>query len=299
MQIKTFEELKRLYHKSDKKLHEFIQENEANSLDITIENFRKSVKFTLDAMKEAIKNGLNSKEITNGKMGGFDCNKQLEYYKLHPSIFGKTFENIVCYALATSEENARMGKIAACPTAGACGIVPAVLISMFEKYNTDIEKQIDCLIIAGVVGQIISNKVKPAGAIAGCQAECGTASAMAAGAMAYLLTDDIEIVFNAVALSLKNILGLTCDPVRGFVEVPCIKRNPFLALHAVLSVEIAMSGIKSVIPVDEVVDAMEQTGVLMAASLKESSQAGLAKTKTAIIMEKACFTKKYYSELKD
>lgn len=299
MTIKTFEELKNICLKKNIEIFEAAQNEEALISAISVDEFRNKVYETLCAMKEAIKNGLNSKELTNGKMGGFDCSKQIEYYKSYPSVFGRLFEKMMCYALATSEENARMGKIAACPTAGACGIVPAVLISTFEEYNIEKEIQINSLIVAGITGKIIANKVRPAGATAGCQAECGTASAMAASAMAYLFGCDIDIIINSAALALKNILGLTCDPVRGFVEVPCIKRNPFLAIHAATAVEMAKAGIKSVIPADDVVDAMEQTGALMSNMLKESSLAGLAKTKTAIIMEKAVFTKKYYSELKD
>ena len=299
MTIKTFEELKKSCTKNNLKIYEIAQIEESEVFDITVEEFRFKVEKTIQAMKEAIKNGLNSTALTNGKMGGFDCAKQLEYYKHHHSIFNKLFEKIICYALATSEENARMGRIAACPTAGACGIVPSCLISIFEEYDIDKEKQINSLITAGMIGKIISSKVAMAGAVAGCQAECGTASAMAASAAAYLFDSDIDTIINAAALSLKNILGLTCDPVRGFVEVPCIKRNPFLAVHALVAFEMAQAGIISIIPADEVVDAMEQTGALMSSALKESSQAGLAKTKTAIIMEKACFTKKYYSEFKD
>lgn len=299
MQVKTFEELKKRCVSENKEIYEIAQIQEAKISNISVEEFRNIIDKTLDAMKNAIKNGLENTSITNGKMAGKDTKTQLEFYKNNPSVFGKLFEKMICYALATSEENARMGKIAACPTAGACGIVPAVLVSLFEEKNIDKEKQINSLITAGIIGQIISFKVKPAGATAGCQAECGTASAMASGAMAYLLGFDVDVILNSVALSLKNILGLTCDPVMGFVEVPCIKRNPFMALHAATAVEIAASGIKSVIPTDEVVDAMEQTGALMATSLKESSMAGLAKTKTAVMMSKSKFTKKYYSEFKD
>lgn len=299
MQIETFEKLKEICLEEKKEIFEIVQENEIKNLDISLADFRKKTLDTIECMQEAIKEGLNSKTLTNGKMGGFDCYKQLEYYKKQPSLFGKMFEKIICYALATSEENARMGRIAACPTAGACGIVPSVLISSFEEFEIDKEKQINSLIIAGTIGQIISYKVSTAGAIAGCQAECGTASAMAAGALTYLLNGDTDKILNAAALALKNILGLTCDPVRGFVEVPCIKRNPFLAIHAVVAVEMAMAGIVSIIPIDDVVDAMEQTGALMAPGLRESSQAGLAKTKTAIMMDKACFTKKYYSSFKN
>ncbi len=299
MDIKTFQQLKETINKTNKTIDAIALELEQNSSALSIEELKKIIKNTLIAMKEAIKTGLETKSETNGKMGGFDCAKQVEFYKKHPSVFGKLFEKIICYALATSEQNARMGRIAACPTAGACGIVPSVLISAFEEFQIDEEKQINSLLVAGLIGKIIAYKVKPAGATAGCQAECGTASAMAAGAMAYMLDCNIDQILNATALAIKNILGLTCDPVRGFVEVPCIKRNPFLAIHAIVAVELASAKIESVIPVDEVIDAMEQTGALMSADLKENSKAGLAKTKTAIIMEKSCFTKKYYSELND
>lgn len=296
MQIKTFEELKKACFEKKLEIFEIAQMIETDMHQISTDEFRKIILNTLNAMKEAIKTGLQTSTITNGKMGGLDCKRQLDFYKENPSVFGKFFEKIITYALATSEENARMGKIVACPTAGACGIVPAVLVSTFEMLNVDIERQINSLIVAGLIGKIIAYKVKPAGAVAGCQAECGTAGAMAAGAMAYLFDCDIDGIFNAVALSLKNVLGLTCDPVRGFVEVPCIKRNPFIAIHAASACEMARAGINSVIPLDDVVDAMEQTGAMMNENLKENSQAGLAKTKTAIMMDKACFTKKYYSE---
>ncbi len=299
MDIKTFQELKQTIKQTNKSIVQIAFELEENSSNLNKNELKKIAKKTLKAMKEAIYTGLSAKSETNGKMGGFDCNKQVEFYKNHPSVFGRLFEKIICYALATSEENARMGRIVACPTAGACGIVPSILISCFEEFDIDKEKQINSLLVAGLIGKIIAYKVKPAGATAGCQAECGTASAMAAGAMAYLFDYDIDIIINAAALAIKNILGLTCDPVRGFVEVPCIKRNPFLAIHAAVALELASAKIESVIPADEVIDAMEQTGALMSADLKENSKAGLAKTKTAIIMDKSCFTKKYYSELND
>ena len=137
-----------------------------------------------------------------------------------------------------------------------------------------------------MVGLIISNKVQLAGAVAGCQAECGVASAMAAAALAQMLGGNVPAVINAAALALKNILGLTCDPVCGLVEVPCVKRNVFLAIHAVTAVELALSGIESKIPLDEIVDTLKITGQLMSPMLKETSLGGLAKTKTAQNLEK-------------
>ena len=153
------------------------------------------------------------------------------------------------------------------------------------------EDQINALITAGEVGRIISNKVALAGAVAGCQAECGVASAMSAAALTQMLGGSVDEILNAMALAMKNLLGLTCDPVCGLVEIPCVKRNPFLAIHAVTASELALAGIKSKIPPDEVIDALEQTGKLMSPLLKESSQGGLAKTKTALELEKKFFKK--------
>ena len=287
MNINTFIELKEICDKENKKIYEIAQENEALKNDMSIIELRNLVKANIVAMKEAIRTGLNSTEKSYSGMSGGDCQKLQNKYKEKPSLLGIIFEKITTYALATSEENARMGKIVACPTAGSCGIVPSVLVSVSEEINATEEEQINALITAGEIGRIISNKVQLAGAVAGCQAECGVASAMAAGALAQLKGESTDIILSAVALAMKNLLGLTCDPVCGLVEVPCIKRNPFLGVHAVTAYEIASAGITSLIPLDEVIDTLEQTGQLMSPSLKESSQAGLAKTKTGIRLEKA------------
>ena len=233
-------------------------------------------------MKEAIFSGLNSKELSQSGMCGDDCSKVCARYSKERSMLGPLFEKITEYSLATSEENIRMGTIVACPTAGSCGIVPAALISVAREYNISEHEQLNALITAGEIGRIISIKVALAGAVAGCQAECGVASAMAAAAVCQMREGNISQVLNASALALKNLLGLTCDPVAGLVEVPCVKRNPFLAVHAITAAELALCGVESKIPFDEVVDAMAQTGALMSPMLKESSQAGLATTKTGL-----------------
>lgn len=284
--INTFAELLSYCTRTGKNIWQTAQEREAEQNDLTIEDFRNIAKKNLTAMKEAVQNGLKSQEMSMSGMCGNDCSKLLERYKNEHSLLGKTFERITTYALATSEENIRMGKIVACPTAGSCGIVPSVIIGVSDELNIDEESQINALITAGEVGRIISNKVALAGAVAGCQAECGVASAMSAAALTQLRGGSIEEILNAMALAMKNLLGLTCDPVCGLVEVPCVKRNPFLAIHAVTASELGLSGITSKIPPDEVIDALEQTGKLMSPTLKESSQAGLAKTKTAIELEK-------------
>ena len=160
------------------------------------------------------------------------------------------------------------------------------MVAYAEDNNIKEGEQINALITAGEVGRLVSNKMALAGAVGGCQAECGVASAMAAAALTQMRGGNVSQIINSVALALKNILGLTCDPVCGLVEIPCVKRNPFLAIHAVTASDLAMANITSVIPIDEIVDAMEQTGQLMSPLLKESSQGGLAKTKTAVMLEK-------------
>ena len=167
-------------------------------------------------------------------------------------------------------------------------LIPFINRAVAENAITE-DEQINALITAGGVGAIISNKVQLAGAVAGCQAECGVAAAMCAGALAQMLGGSISEIINAVALAMKNLLGLTCDPVCGLVEVPCVKRNPILAIHAVTSTELALAGIESKIPLDEVIDAVRQTGQLMSPMLKESSLAGLATTKTALKLKEKIF----------
>ena len=287
--ISTFKELREVCEKTSKLIWEVIQAQEAEFAEVPPEEIRRLVKRSLDAMKESIQSGLKSKEMSISGMCGDDCDRLQKRFNSQSSLFGKTFEKITTYALAVIEENLRMGKIAACPTAGSCAIVPSVLIGVSEDLNVSEDEQINALITAGAIGRIVSNKVALAGAVAGCQAECGVASAMSAGALTQLRGGNVDEILNAVALALKNLLGLTCDPVCGLVEIPCVKRNPFLAVHAVTASELALAGIKSKIPLDEVVDALEQTGNLMSPMLKESSQAGLATTKTALELKERLF----------
>lgn len=289
--ITTFGELLLVCGQKKRLIYELFQEKEAFLHDISVEQVREKVKKSLDAMKEAIKIGLKSNEKSISNQCGDDCEKLQNRFVSNPSLFGKLFEKITTYSLATIEENLRMGKIVACPTAGSCAIVPSVLVAISEQLNVSEQEQINALITAGAIGSIVENKVALAGAVAGCQAECGVASAMAAGALTQILGGSEKQIVHAVALTLKNILGLTCDPVAGLVEIPCVKRNAFLAIYAVTAAELALSNIESKIPADEVVDALVQTGHLMSPLLKECSQAGLAKTKTALKIEKKVLSK--------
>lgn len=289
LNINTFEQLKEACISRNKQIYEIAQENMAMESDMTVELVRTFAAKSLYAMKEAIQSGMASKELSMSGMCGQDCFKVQKRYKSERAMFGSVFEKIIEYALATSEENIRMGKIVACPTAGSCGILPAALVAVSEEFNHSEREQLNALITAGEIGRIISIKVALAGAVAGCQAECGVASAMSAAAVCQMRGGNVSQILNATALALKNLLGLTCDPVAGLVEVPCVKRNPFLAVHSITAVELALSGVESKIPIDELIDAMEQTGALMSPTLKESSQAGLATTKTALEVQKQVF----------
>lgn len=278
----TFEGILKYAESSGKPLYKICEECESENLEISVEKIRAHVKSNLEAMKKAIKEGLKSREKSFSGLCGDDCAKLKAHYETGNTLFSKTYQNVLLYALATIEQNLRMGKIVACPTAGSCGIVPAVIIALSESMNADEKIQINALLTAGLIGKIISKKVALAGAVSGCQGECGVASAMASGALVEMYNGTPAQIVNAAALTLKNIMGLVCDPVAGLVEVPCVKRNAFLAIYAVTSAELAMAGISSVIPIDEVIDAMFQVGQLMAPGLKESSEAGLAATKTGM-----------------
>lgn len=290
--ISTFEKLINTCKSEHKTIYEIMQEKEAFDFETTVEAIRAKTYKNICAMKEAIKKGLNSNEKSISGLCGDDTIKLKNKYKKNPPILGSVFEKITTYALATMEENLRMNKIVACPTAGSCGIVPAVITALSEEYNLNKEEEINALITAGTIGYIISSKIAMAGAVAGCQAECGVASAMSAAAAVQILGGTEEQMINAAALALKNLLGLTCDPVGGLVEIPCVKRNVFLAVHAITAAELSLADIESKIPPDEITDAMVQTGQLMSPLLKETSMGGLAATKSGMLINKE-LQKKY------
>jgi len=234
---------------------------------------------TLGVMKEAIISGLDKDLRSNSGMSGGNAylmKSSIDSGKLEDNVFNRA----VAYALATSETNACMGKIVAAPTAGASGVLPAVLIAAAEIYSIDDERLVDALFLAGEIGMRIAKTASLSGAECGCQAECGSAAAMAAASMVFLLGGTSEQSENAAALALKSLLGLVCDPVAGLVEVPCVKRNANCTSIAITSANMSLAGIKSYIPFGEVVLAMKQIGQSMAPELKETAQGGCAATGT-------------------
>ena len=232
-------------------------------------------------MKNSIENGLvNAPHSKSGLVGG-DGQKLYQYSKSE-TLAGHKINRAVSYALATAEVNASMGRIVACPTAGSCGIVPAVLKSVQETHNFSDHKITLGLFTAAAIGSVVAFKASVSGAVGGCQAECGTAAAMAAAAAVELAGGSPEQAVDAAAMVFKNILGLVCDPVAGLVEVPCVKRNAMGASLALICADMALAGIKSKIPLDEVITAMDKVSKLMPVSLKETALGGLAATPTGI-----------------
>ena len=220
----------------------------------------------------------------------------LREYSEKGGMSGEFILRASAIALEVATYNASMGRIVAAPTAGSCGILPGMLFAWEEFYGNgqgDTDKELTrALIVAGAVGEIIANRATLAGAEGGCQAECGAAAAMGSAALVYLQGGSCEAVSNAVALTLKSVLGLVCDPVGGLVESPCIKRNGLLVSVGVLAADMAMSGITSLIPADEVIDAMGQIGRSIPPSLRETSRGGLAVTPTARALVKGLETNK-------
>lgn len=197
-------------------------------------------------------------------------------------IGGRFFGRVIEEALKTGESNACMKRIVAAPTAGSCGVLPAVLIPLSQEMMIEDDEIVRALFVGAGFGAVIAERATIAGAEGGCQAEIGAASAMAAAMIVYLKNGTPEMCGNACAMALKNLLGLVCDPVAGLVEVPCVKRNVIGAVNAVSSANMALAGIKSRIPPDEVIDAMRSIGNLMSPALKETSKGGLAQTPTGL-----------------
>ena len=218
-----------------------------------------------------------SRKSNSGLVGGAG-GVMADYVAAGNTLCGDAMGRVIAQALQMGESNACMKRIVAAPTAGACGVLPAVLIPLFR----DDPNTIRALFVAAGIGQVIATRASIAGASGGCQAEIGSASAMAAGALVYLRGGSCEQILAAVAMSLKNLLGLVCDPVSGLVEVPCVKRNVIGAVNAMSADDMALAGIQSMIPADQVIDAMKEVGDLMDVSLRETGRGGLAATRRGV-----------------
>lgn len=215
-------------------------------------------------------------------LSGGDAEKMQRQFQSGGSISGDFIGQILSSALRMSECNACMRRIVAAPTAGSCGVIPAVLLPYARRFQTGEDELVKALYVAAGFGSVIASRASVSGAEAGCQAEVGSASAMAAAALVYLHGGREEQMANAAAIALKNMMGLVCDPVAGLVEVPCVKRNAAGAMNALTAAELALAGIESRIPPDEVIDAMQAVGEMMPAALRETGEGGIAASPTAI-----------------
>ena len=215
------------------------------------------------------------------KMAGGDGYKMRIYNESGRNICGDFIGVVMEKALKMGESNACMKRIVAAPTAGSCGVIPAVLLSYEENKNAEEDELVKALFVASGIGKVVAENASIAGAFGGCQAEIGTASSMAAGALAYLQGADNEQIMQAATFALKNMLGLACDPVGGLVEVPCVKRNVAGVVNAISSAQLALAGITSVITPDDTIDSMRRIGNDLPSCLKETSKGGLAVTESA------------------
>ena len=234
---------------------------------------------TWQAIQDAADSYTGTQRSVSGLVGG-DGLKMRLYARRGESIGGEFMDEVIVQAISMAESNACMRRIVAAPTAGSCGVVPAVLLPLCEREHYTQHELLEALYVASGIGAVIAYRASISGAAGGCQAEIGTASAMAAGALVSLRGGTNEQIGHAVAMALKNLMGLVCDPVAGLVEVPCVKRNVIGAVNAISAADMALAGIESRIPVDEVIDAMGEVGRRMPVEFRETALAGLAATPT-------------------
>ncbi|MCK1200439.1 L-serine ammonia-lyase, iron-sulfur-dependent, subunit alpha [Streptococcus uberis] len=252
------------------------------------EDIREIMSRNLQVMKKSVVNGLTADKSISGLTGG-DALKMDTYLKSGNTLSDTTILSAVRNAMAVNELNAKMGLVCATPTAGSAGCLPAVLSTAIDKLQLNNDQQLDFLFTAGAFGLVIGNNASISGAEGGCQAEVGSASAMSAAALVMAAGGTAFQASQAVAFVIKNMLGLICDPVAGLVEVPCVKRNALGSSFAMVAADMALAGIESQIPVDEVIDAMYQVGSALPTAFRETAEGGLAATPTGKRFSKEIF----------
>ncbi|MGG0814561.1 L-serine ammonia-lyase, iron-sulfur-dependent, subunit alpha [Paenibacillus alvei] len=278
-------ELVRLAEEKQCKISRVMLEREVTLRQQTEEEIMKAMDANLTVMEQAIEKGLKGVRSLSGLTGG-DALLLQQYIASGNALAGSLVLDAVSKAVATNEVNAAMGVICANPTAGSAGVVPGVLFAVKEKLNPTREQMLEFLFTAGAFGFVIANNACIAGAAGGCQAEVGSATGMAAAAVVEMAGGTPKQSAEALAIALKNMLGLVCDPVAGLVEVPCVKRNGVGASSAVVAADMALAGIKSRIPADEVIMAMYEVGRSMPSAYRETAEGGLANTPTGRMLEK-------------
>lgn len=254
---------------------------------LTAEQLDQIMSARLQVMKDSVRQGTSEPVMSRSGLTGGDAHRVWQSVERGTAL-DETAAKAIARSLAAAEVNAAMGRIVAAPTAGSCGVVPGVLLTVSEKLKLSDAKVLDALWVAGLVGQVIQARTGLSGAEAGCQAECGAAAAMAAAGACHLGGGDALACTHAAAMAIKSMLGLVCDPVAGLVEVPCIKRNAGAAAIALAAAEMALAGVRSVIPPDEVVGALVDVGRALPESLRETGDGGLAATPSGRLIARTC-----------
>lgn len=279
MALDSMKEIFDRMEQEGKPFWEIVLETDMDERQVTRNQSMAKMLITWQAMADAADSYTGRRKSVSGLVGG-DGMKMRQYCLRGEAMSGGYVSEVIAEALSMAESNACMRRIVAAPTAGACGVLPAVLLPLCKYEELTQHQLLEALYVAAGIGSVIAYKASIAGASGGCQAEIGTASAMAAGALVALRGGTGEQIGHAVAMALKNLMGLICDPVAGLVEVPCVKRNVIGAVNAVSVADMAMAGITSRIPVDEVIDAMGEVGRRMPVEFRETALGGLAVTPT-------------------
>ena len=275
--------------KNRQSISQLVLSDQSTAMETPESEILSRMKENLNVMRRSAEKGMEPGLRSVSGLSGGDGLKANMYAARGEAIGGSFCARATAIALAIQEYNAAMGKIVAAPTAGSSGILPAGVITMMEQRGTSEDAAIMALVTAGAIGMVIANEASVSGAQGGCQAECGSAAAMTAGALVELNGGTNAMVAHAAAIALQNLMGLVCDPVAGLVEVPCILRNGGSIAIAINSADLALAGVESVIPVDEVILAMNEVGNALPESLRETSQGGLAATPTGQAIYKKIF----------
>lgn len=280
MDFHNAEELIALCDINGKSIADIMREREETETEVSPEEIESRMLHSLEIMRNSVHKPLETVKKSVGGLIGGEASKLNEHCKSGKSICGSVLSKVLMYSQAVSEENASMGVIVAAPTAGSAGVLPAILFALEEEFDLDEKTVLDGLFTAGAIGCILMKNASVSGAEAGCQAEIGSASAMAAAAAVVMMGGTPVQAFDAASIALSNLLGLVCDPLAGLVEVPCQSRNAVGAANALTCAEMALSGIKAVVPFTEMTEALIKVGRRMPRELKETALGGCAATPT-------------------